>query len=172
VTATCWILRHAKATPDQRGLAGDFDRPLTELGLRQARALGATVAGSPELLEGLVRPEVVLCSPARRTAQTAAAFLDAVGWSVPVEMVDPFYEADVATVLHEFTGHPGVTSALVVGHQPWVGWLREDLLAAPERAERTTTVCSLAVVTQEVADLAALSPGQGHLAALIPKLLR
>ena len=59
---TLVLLRHAKAeTPGERR---DFDRSLTRAGKADAAAAGAWLAD-----EGL-RPDLVLCSPARRTRQT------------------------------------------------------------------------------------------------------
>ena len=58
---TLVLLRHAKAD-NPFGMA-DADRPLTERGLRDARAAGRWLAQQ-------ALPELVLCSPARRTRQT------------------------------------------------------------------------------------------------------
>ena len=59
---TLVLLRHAKAeTPGERP---DFDRSLTRAGKADAAAAGVWLAD-----EGL-RPDLVLCSPARRTRQT------------------------------------------------------------------------------------------------------
>jgi phosphohistidine phosphatase len=56
------LLRHAKAEP-QSGTA-DADRPLTSRGHADAGAAGAWLAGHG------YRPELVICSPAKRTRQT------------------------------------------------------------------------------------------------------
>lgn len=53
----------------------DADVPLSMLGLRQSRALGAWVRGLPEDR----RPQVVLASPYIRARQTAQAVVDALG---------------------------------------------------------------------------------------------
>jgi phosphohistidine phosphatase len=57
------LLRHAKSSWKDRSLA-DRDRPLAGRGKRAAKA----VAGHLEA-EG-IRPDLVLCSPARRTRET------------------------------------------------------------------------------------------------------
>ena len=70
------LARHGQATsgPDHRWTAED---PLTEIGLRQARDLGAAVAArSP-------RPDRIVASPAVRAQQTAQACADALG--LPIE---------------------------------------------------------------------------------------
>jgi phosphohistidine phosphatase len=61
-TRTLVILRHAKA--ERAEGTDDAERPLTDRGHADAAAAGAWLAHS-----GL-RPDLVLCSPARRTRQT------------------------------------------------------------------------------------------------------
>ena len=56
------LLRHAKAVIGE-GM-DDFDRPLAPRGEQAAQAMGRYMAAN-----GLV-PDLVLCSPARRTTQT------------------------------------------------------------------------------------------------------
>jgi phosphohistidine phosphatase len=63
---TLVILRHAKATP-YRGDDSDVDRPLTARGRADATAAGHWLAAHD------LRPDLVLCSPARRTRETWAA---------------------------------------------------------------------------------------------------
>ncbi len=169
---TLWILRHAKATPEDRGEARDHDRPLLPLGLEQAAALGSLVASGGAPLAGLERPQLVVCSSALRTRQTFDAFEATAQLGAALEVSSALYEADVDQMLHLLGGYPEVPSVLVVGHQPTVGWLREDLLAASERAERTTTVCSLAVLSSPAASVAELAAGTCHLEAFVEKLVR
>lgn len=57
------LVRHAKSAWDDPGLA-DIDRPLARRGLEAAAWIGDTLGKL-----GLV-PEIVLCSPARRTRET------------------------------------------------------------------------------------------------------
>lgn len=169
---TLWILRHAKATPEHRGEAQDHDRPLLPLGVAQATALGNLVASDGAPLTGLERPELVVCSSALRTRQTYDAFEATAQLGATLEVSSALYEADVDQVLHHLGGYPEVRSVLVVGHQPTVGWLREDLLATQERAERTTTVCSLAVLRSPAGSVAELRAGTCHLEAFVEKLVR
>ncbi|HEX8449713.1 MAG TPA: phosphoglycerate mutase family protein, partial [Allosphingosinicella sp.] len=89
--AKLWIVRHgqsagnvARDAADAAGLGvidldiRDVDVPLSELGRRQAEALGRWFAALPED----ERPEVVLTSPYLRARQTAEAICKA-GGSVP-----------------------------------------------------------------------------------------
>src|SRR4051812_30819300 len=59
---TLVILRHAKA--ERPATADDHGRPLTERGHADAAAAGRWLSAHG------YRPELVLCSPARRTRQT------------------------------------------------------------------------------------------------------
>jgi broad specificity phosphatase PhoE len=85
---TLWIVRHGQSAGnvarDAAEAAGhpvidiaerDIDTPLSELGRRQARALGHWFGELP--VKG--RPEVVLCSPYVRARETAHLLLDSAG---------------------------------------------------------------------------------------------
>ncbi|MFI5840966.1 SixA phosphatase family protein [Catenuloplanes sp. NPDC051500] len=116
------LLRHAKA--DRPDGVGDLERPLTERGHADAAAAGAWLAHHNH------RPELVLCSPARRTRQT---------WhGVAVAMAEAAAEAGAPVVRYEqglyAEGHhallalvktvPAETgTVLLVGHNPDVSLL-------------------------------------------------
>ncbi|MER6778530.1 MULTISPECIES: histidine phosphatase family protein [unclassified Streptomyces] len=128
------ILRHAKsAWPDG---VPDHDRPLGPRGLRDAPAAGRLLARSFGV------PDLVLCSPARRTRETwdlAAAELD----HVPPVRHDPsLYAADAQDLLDVVREvPPEVGTLLLVGHNPGL----EDLVllaagaAAGDALERVRT---------------------------------
>lgn len=76
------LARHGQTEPNRAGLLlGRLDAPLTELGRRQAAALGAAVAAS-------YAPTRVVTSPLGRTRATAAAF------GLPVEVDERLIEVD------------------------------------------------------------------------------
>jgi phosphohistidine phosphatase len=116
------LLRHAKA--DRPDGVGDLERPLTERGHADAAAAGAWLAHHHR------QPELVLCSPARRTRQT---------WhGVAVAMAEAATEASAPVVRYEqglyAEGHhallalvkavPAETrTVLLVGHNPDVSLL-------------------------------------------------
>ncbi|MFE2553533.1 SixA phosphatase family protein [Streptomyces sp. NPDC059355] len=111
------ILRHAKsAWPDG---VPDHDRPLGPRGLRDAPAAGRLLARSFGV------PDLVLCSPARRTRETwdlAAAELD----RMPPVRHDPrLYAADAQDLLDVVREvSPEAGTLLLVGHNPGL----EDLV--------------------------------------------
>ncbi|GAB7049405.1 SixA phosphatase family protein [Catenuloplanes indicus] len=119
---TLVLLRHAKA--DRPDGIGDLERPLTERGHADAAAAGAWLAHHG------YAPDLVICSPARRTRQT---------WhGVAVAMAEASADAGAPTVRYEAAlyaeGHhallavvkavPAETSTvLLVGHNPDISLL-------------------------------------------------
>ncbi|MFK0219352.1 SixA phosphatase family protein [Streptomyces vinaceus] len=105
------LLRHAKSAWPEG--VPDHDRPLGPRGLRDAPEAGRLLART------VGAPDLVLCSPARRTRQTwdlAAAELD----RVPRLRHDPrLYAADAQDLLDVVREVPSeVGTLLLVGHNP------------------------------------------------------
>jgi phosphohistidine phosphatase len=128
MTSRLLLLRHAKSLWPE-GIP-DPDRPLAERGIADATAAGPILAG----ITGPVGPDVVLCSPARRTRQTwdlvAAALTDPPAPSF--ELV--IYGASVPELIDLIRAVPaGAGSVLVVGHEPTMS-TTADLIAAPGSA--------------------------------------
>ncbi|MPZ25364.1 MAG: histidine phosphatase family protein [Micromonosporaceae bacterium] len=111
------LLRHAKADAP-RGVA-DEDRPLSARGQADAHAAGGWLAGRQV-------PELVLCSPAKRTRQTwhaVAASLPADAAPV-VRYERRLYLGDPDSLLElvQEVEDP-VTRVLVIGHNPTLSQL-------------------------------------------------
>lgn len=117
------LLRHAKsAWPD----VADRDRPLAKRGQRQAPLTGAWLRSAGHL------PDLVLCSPARRTRDTwqlvAAAFGASPG---TVSYEERIYGAGAASLLALVREVPAsVTTLLLVGHSPGLPGLAAELAGA------------------------------------------
>lgn len=90
--ASLWVVRHGQSAgnvaSEQAEAAGlerleldhrDVDVPLSDLGRRQARALGRWIAGQPDDEQ----PTALWCSPYVRARQTAELALDAAGLRLP-----------------------------------------------------------------------------------------
>ncbi len=136
------VLRHAKA--DRPTRVADIDRPLTERGHADAAAAGAWLAARG------YRPDLVLCSPAKRTRQTwRAVALACTGSHEPDVHYEPdLYQGGVAEALDLVRGAPDeARTLLLIGHNPTVSMLSALLsdeghpagparVPAPEGADR------------------------------------
>jgi phosphohistidine phosphatase len=114
---TLVLLRHAKAD-NPPGLS-DVERPLVQRGRIDAWAAGAWL-GTREL-----RPQLVLCSPARRTRETwhgVAVALAESGTDAPEVRYEPrLYTGDARVLLDLLRTVPNEAgTVLVVGHNPTV----------------------------------------------------
>jgi phosphohistidine phosphatase len=112
------LVRHAQA-----GNAPlDRDRPLTEHGTQQARAIGAWMA------EHELVPDRVVVSPARRAVQTWAAAASRLT-GAPEPTVDTrIYDNTFDAVLAAIRETPDAIRCLaVVGHNPSIGALAHEL---------------------------------------------
>jgi phosphohistidine phosphatase len=116
---TLVLLRHAKAeTP---GELPDFARSLTKTGEADADAAGSWLAD-----EGL-RPDLVICSTARRTRQTwhgvavAMAQVQPATAAPEVHYEQRLYDGGRTELIDLLRAVPdGVATVLVVGHNPTV----------------------------------------------------
>jgi phosphohistidine phosphatase len=125
-TRTLVILRHAKAD-NPEGVA-DADRPLTARGHADAAAAGAW------LLHSGLRPDLVLCSPARRTRQTWHDVALALTEAPHVRYEAAIYGAPVRTLLASVrVAAPDATTVLLIGHNPGLSEL--SALLDPDQAE-------------------------------------
>lgn len=160
------LLRHAKSSWDDPAL-GDFDRPLNNRGLRNARAMAA------HLRKAGLRPAVVLCSAARRTRETYDILEPALE-GIPVSFEAELYEAakhDLLQRLRRLDDHLG--SLLLIGHNPGLERLALALSdghgeAGPlaRLAEKYPTG-TLAVLDTDIGTWAALQDGACRLTGLV-----
>jgi phosphohistidine phosphatase len=124
---TLIIVRHAKA--DRPGGVTDLTRPLTGRGHADAAAAGAWLAARG------YHPDLVICSPAKRTRQTwhgiAVALAEPApqrrgsGAAGPAVRYEPvLYESATGEILQLVnTIEPQVGTALLIGHNPTVSQL-------------------------------------------------
>jgi phosphohistidine phosphatase len=124
------LLRHAKS--DRTDAVEDRERPLNRRGREAARRVGAS------LLTAVGRLDLVLCSPALRTRETAELTL--VGCSPRPEIVydDALYLAGRTALQRRLQQlDEAVGSVLVIGHNPGLHELALELAepASPSYAK-------------------------------------
>ena len=115
---TLALLRHAKSSKDNPAI-DDFDRPLNPRGITAAPQAG-------HMLRQLgFQPDLILCSPARRTRETLDLALPQMigppmmGSAPAITFEQTLYHATAAHHLDSVRGMPPAASRiLIVGHNP------------------------------------------------------
>lgn len=124
-----FLLRHAEAA-ERAGTQRDFDRPLTDQGIRQATCVGVFLKSAGPL------PNAILASPAVRTWQTACIAAGHLGYPEAEILVEKnIYQASLSqlvTVLRQL--HPDFLRVVLVAHNPAVSYLAEWLTKQPDTA--------------------------------------
>lgn len=110
-----YLIRHAKSSWKQPDLP-DFDRPLNERGQHDAPRMGQ------RLRKMKICPDLILTSPARRTAATAKIIADEISFP-GAEIVEDIqlYLANIREfleVVHRLK--ESVRSAALIGHNPGI----------------------------------------------------
>ncbi|MEO8747824.1 MAG: histidine phosphatase family protein [Rhodanobacter sp.] len=107
------LLRHAEAQAAEKS-GDDHDRGLNKHGEDEARAAGAWLAANG------VAPDRVLCSPARRTEETARLVLEQLG-KAPVPLkASEIYDATPGELLALLDQHDDARIVMLVGHNPGI----------------------------------------------------
>ena|SRR6476659_4380785 len=162
---TLHVLRHAKSSWAEPGL-DDHDRPLAPRGRRDTKRLASYIEAAG------IRPEVVLCSTARRAQATLAGVRSALG-DGDVRSDPDLYGASGSEVVLILRGLPaGIGSAMVVGHNPGLEELVALLTSAGEdgavRQLRTKfPTGALAALELDIAEWSDLAPEDGYLRSLV-----
>jgi phosphohistidine phosphatase len=165
------LLRHAKsAWPD----VADTERPLSDRGRRDAPVIGRWLRDTGNV------PDVVLCSPARRTRETWDLMAGELGADPAVSYEPRIYEASALSLLHLLRETGGTHRAvLLIGHNPGIAELAVGIAQMAdgpegvplERARGKFPTAAVAVLefTGEWADL---MPGEVRMTEFItPKEL-
>lgn len=155
------ILRHAKSDW-AAGIGSDFERPLNGRGRRAAALMGAWLADEAPV------PSVVLCSAARRAAETWA--IVARQWPDAPEAIldESLYLAETPDLLRRLRSLDDETATVcLVGHHPGFDGLA--ILLAADRAAPQVAGMQAKFPTAAVAELAfsgpwsSLGPGKATL---------
>ena len=116
-----FLLRHAKSDWGEPRRA-DHDRPLNPRGQRAARLLGDHLAHLG------FRPDLVLCSSARRTRETLEGLRPGLAGTPRVEIDRALYLAEAMGLLELLAGlDDAVNEVLVIGHNPGIAELAVGL---------------------------------------------
>jgi phosphohistidine phosphatase len=157
---------HAKSSWDNPGLA-DYDRPLGKRGQSAAPRMGSEIAA------GGLRPDLVLCSGARRTRETLALVLDELGKPIP-EIVydDTIYMGTPKLLLALLRKLPSGAGApktvMIVGHNPGLEDFAAELAAEGDSDARNQMAQkfptgALAVLAFDETFWTDVAPGKGDL---------
>jgi phosphohistidine phosphatase len=161
---TLILMRHAKSAWDDPGRK-DIDRPLGARGRKSAPRMGRWLAG-----EGY-RPDLVLCSPARRTRDTLELLEAGLPENVKVEFLGGLYMAAPREMLTEIAKAPAAAkTVMLLGHNPGIGSLAG--LLAGDGDERALAdmhgkfpTAAVAVLGFDIAQWRDIVPGNGKLIA-------
>jgi phosphohistidine phosphatase len=124
---TLLLMRHAKSSWSVPGLE-DHDRPLNKRGKQSAPEMGKL------LRKQRLSPDLILCSTARRSRETAEAVAKACGYQGKIESQGDLYSSDAACYMDVLRHLPDqVKRVLLVGHNPEAEELLEVLTGIQER---------------------------------------
>jgi len=159
-----FLLRHAKAVPPESGIE-DFDRTLMLSGMQDAGAMARYLRKSDYAVD------LILCSAAARTVQTAELMLQEL--ACEIEYRDNLYLTEPAKIVAAVRGAPASVSALmVVGHNPGLeataALLAREPVRRKERArhealEEKFPTCALVILDFDVGRWRDVVQGTGKL---------
>ena len=157
------LLRHAKAEQDSG--EGDFARALTARGRDDAVKMGHALDTHAYI------PDLVLCSPAKRTVETWELAEAELAKTPRVEFLKSLYLASPRKIFDAIVAQ-GVSTLMVVGHNPGMEDIADRLSRKPQskaEAEHRAAMrdkfptCALAVLDFDAAAWSAIEPGTGLL---------
>ncbi|MGI9645526.1 MAG: SixA phosphatase family protein [Ilumatobacteraceae bacterium] len=114
------LVRHAKSSWDDPAMA-DHDRPLSSRGQEALALMRGHLAG------GANRPDLVLCSSARRAVDTLDGLRPALGEGALIEVDPALYEMTDRGLLGRLQGLDEPACAMVVAHNPYLQMLASSL---------------------------------------------
>lgn len=156
------IVRHGKAAPAD-GLQPDFDRPLVDKGYKQIERIALAILGNKS------SPDRVISSPALRTAESARALVEAIGFTGEILLEKRIYEATPTALLEILRDQPTtVQHVVLVGHNPGLAMLISGLCSGDDtRLSLHLPTAGVAQIQLEVARWRQVRWGSGILQFLI-----
>ena len=148
------LLRHAEAVPIEHA-DDDQQRPLSARGEQEAQAAGLWLAAHGS------QPDRVLCSPTRRTDETARLALAALASPPVPQIAAEIYDASPGELLALLDQHGDAGTVMLVGHNPGIERLVALLVEGRSDEFRGMPPGALAVMHLN----GALEPGNARLDA-------
>ena len=165
-----YLFRHAKSDWAEAGLK-DHERPLSERGKKAAPQIAAYIKSKK------YRPDLILCSTARRTVETYDALKEVLGDSVSVRFEDSIYLAEPRHLMDRLRWlDDDVNSVMIIGHNPGMAQLALQLAQSPKDGEEEKShkrmrekfsTGALAVIKIPTKTWADLKEGHGRLADFV-----
>lgn len=162
---TIYILRHAKSDWGDPAIK-DQDRSLNDRGREAAPRMGVYIRAKK------YKPELVLCSTARRTVETLELVRGNLGGAA-VAFEEGLYLAEVRYLLERVRKlDDAVGSVMLIGHNPGLEQLAKALSSSPtsegdeerhKRMREKFTTCAFAVITMPFDTWRAVKAGAGEL---------
>jgi phosphohistidine phosphatase len=150
-----YLLRHGDASSDSR--FDDSERPLTDLGVRQARLVGT-------LLQRMnIVVDAALSSPLKRAQDTATTVLSNIN-KRKIVCSEFLLNGSDPQLLFDQLNELRVLSVLLVGHEPCLSETISLLIGGSRSVEIEMRKCSLALVNISIP----IHQGAGFLKFLIP----
>ncbi len=144
------IMRPAKAEPSSEG--GDRERPLSDKGLKQAKAVAKGLLGLKLV------PDRIACSAALRTQQTCARMLKSFGDVPVVDYRQSLYDGGVQSVLDELAHTKSkMRTLLVIGHEPTVS-IASQWIASADSEPAMLDLLNLGMSTASIAIFGSSKP--------------
>jgi phosphohistidine phosphatase len=144
-----YLLRHAKSDWGDAAIA-DHDRPLNERGRDAAPRMGAHMRAHR------YKPDLVLCSTARRTVETFGLIKGDLGRDVTVEFEEGLYLAESRQLMRRLRSlDDAVKAVMFIGHNPGIAQFANELCGSPKDAAEEKvhrqmrdkfSTCALAVI--------------------------
>ena len=141
------MMRHAKSDWAS-GAESDFDRPLARRGQKDAPRMGKWLS------RHYGKPGRIVCSPARRTRETAGLVLPELDYPVKdLTLDDRIYEGSLSDLLAVLADHASCPSLMLIGHNPGLDDLLEHLsIKQPPRNRDAKLMTTAAIAILEFSD--------------------
>lgn len=144
---TVSFVRHAKASSDAK-YQRDFDREINERGIEKTNFLTQIIKHKQ------IESELIICSPAIRTRQTANQIIQMLNWNKTQIIFDELlYSGNYQNYLNAlYSIDDQISSVMIVGHNPSISEAAYELCRQIEMM-RTSQICHLEFETSKWSEI-------------------